>query len=300
MGKHQMNERLAAAPVLHTGEAATALARIEQPGERLTTPCGNGNMVWRRWGSGPPLVLLHGGYGSWRHWIRTIPAFASRRTVLVADLPGLGDSDEMPEPVTPDSIAAIVAEGIRRLAGAGTPIDLVGFSFGAMIAGHVAALLGTSVRSLTLVGAGALGTPRGEPKLAKWHNDMPPAELRRVHHTNLSLIMIADAAKIDELALLLQQENTQLARLKSRGLSGNDALARALRRSAPKKLHAVWGEMDQSAGGSIPERVAILRSIRPDVQVRLIPGAGHWVAYEDAESFNRILHEILADDAPPA
>ncbi|MDB5840014.1 MAG: alpha/beta hydrolase [Herminiimonas sp.] len=295
-----MKETLFASPVPVASETPDAvLARIEQAGERLSTPCGNGAMVWRRWGSGPPLVLLHGGYGSWRHWIHNIPALASHHTVLVADLPGLGDSDEMPEPVTPDSIAAVIAEGIQGLTGPGTPIDLVGFSFGAMISGHVAALLGPSVRSLTLVAGGALGTARAQTKLAKWNDDMSESEMREVHQTNLALLMIADGAKIDELALLIQQENTRLARLKSRQLSGNDSLAQALRRSVPNRLNAIWGEVDQSAGGTIPERVAILRSIRPDVQIRLIPGAGHWVAYEDPEAFNRTLAELLEAAALP-
>jgi hypothetical protein len=36
------------------------------------TPCGDGDMVWHVWGDGPPLVLFHGGYGSWTHWIRKV------------------------------------------------------------------------------------------------------------------------------------------------------------------------------------------------------------------------------------
>src|SRR3546814_6277896 len=48
--------------------------------------CGDGQMVWRLWGEGPPLVLLHGGSGSWTHWFRNIPALARRYRVIAADL----------------------------------------------------------------------------------------------------------------------------------------------------------------------------------------------------------------------
>jgi pimeloyl-ACP methyl ester carboxylesterase len=32
-------------------------------------------VVWRSWGSGPPLLLLHGLHGSWMHWVRNVAAF---------------------------------------------------------------------------------------------------------------------------------------------------------------------------------------------------------------------------------
>ncbi len=45
---------------------------------RLETPCGSGSMVRHRWQPDPasagaphrPVVLLHGGSGSWTHWLR--------------------------------------------------------------------------------------------------------------------------------------------------------------------------------------------------------------------------------------
>lgn len=290
-----MNKPVVAAAGHTIGDApAATLARIEAQCTRLTTSSVSGSIVWRRWGSGPPLVLLHGGYGSWRHWIRTIPAFASSRTVLVPDLPGLGDSGDVPETITPEHIAAIITDGFERLIKTCTPIDLVGFSFGALIAGHVAARAGPALRSLTLVGAGALGTPHGEVQLAKARPGISTAELREIHRINLSRLMIADTAKIDQLAILIQYENTRRARMKSRRLALTDSLAQALHRGAPKRLHAIWGERDQSAGTYIPEREAVLRSLCPDLRSRLVPNAGHWVAYEAPESFNPILEEFLA------
>ncbi|MDB5843914.1 MAG: hydrolase-like protein, partial [Polaromonas sp.] len=54
-------------------------------------------MVWRCWGEGAPVVLLHGGSGSWTHWIRNIPTLvACSRQVWAPDLPGFADSASPP------------------------------------------------------------------------------------------------------------------------------------------------------------------------------------------------------------
>ena len=64
---------------------------IAAEAERIDTPCGDGTMAWRCWGSGPPLVLLHGGYGSWMHWIRNVLPLSRQFTVIAPDMPGLGE-----------------------------------------------------------------------------------------------------------------------------------------------------------------------------------------------------------------
>jgi pimeloyl-ACP methyl ester carboxylesterase len=56
--------------------ATSAVSTLNGAARRASTPCGSGAMVWRVWGAGEPLVLTHGGSGSWTHWIRTIPALA--------------------------------------------------------------------------------------------------------------------------------------------------------------------------------------------------------------------------------
>ena len=76
-----------------SGETPQALlARLDQAATRYETPTGAGRMIWRSWGSGPILVLLHGGSGSWRHWVRNIEYFAKDRRVLAPDLPGMRES----------------------------------------------------------------------------------------------------------------------------------------------------------------------------------------------------------------
>ena len=114
--------------IARDGSPAAAIARIERAVTRRTTPCGDGDIVWRQWGAGPPLVLLHGGHGSWLHWIRNIPALADHFTVVAPDMPGLGDSALPIEPPTPEGLAAIIAAGLERILPPSANYDLAGFS----------------------------------------------------------------------------------------------------------------------------------------------------------------------------
>ena len=76
------------------------LRDLESRCTRFSTPCGDGEMVWRRWGAGRPLVLLHGGAGSWKHWVKNIDVLAAGREVWAADLPGMGESADPPFPTS--------------------------------------------------------------------------------------------------------------------------------------------------------------------------------------------------------
>ena len=112
---------------------------------RMETPCGAGTMVWHVWGQETcshalaPLVLLHGGSGSWTHWLRNIlPLVESGRRVLVPDLPGFGDSAAPAHGTDADALPEPVEQGLNVLLG-DAACDLVGFSFGGMVAGLLAA-----------------------------------------------------------------------------------------------------------------------------------------------------------------
>jgi pimeloyl-ACP methyl ester carboxylesterase len=109
--------------------------------------------------------------------------------------------------------------------------------------------------------------------------------------------MIADPEKVDDLAIYVQMQNVRRGRVRSRSFAMTDALRRVLP-GASCKLNGIWGERDQVAAGQVAEREAVLRAIHPDIDFRVVPGAGHWVAYEAPEIFNPILLEMLA--ASPA
>ncbi len=283
----RMDRRLGVARVAAADEPLPELAEAARVHE---VPCGDGTMVLRDWGAGPALVLLHGGSGSWRHWGRNIGHFAATRRVIAPDLPGLGDSASPPDPYTPDSIARIVAAGISAVIG-GALYDLAGFSFGAMIASRVALLHPFQARTLTVIGAGAMGTPRHGLGLEKVRRLDGGARVEG-HRANLAKLMVADPAKIDALALAIQEVNTRHSRMKSPQFAASTSLKDAVA-AYPGKLNGIWGTRDAAAFPSVAAREAILRSVRPDIDFRVIEGAGHWVSYEAAAAFNAMLGEMV-------
>lgn len=275
---------------------AAQVARLAATGSRVETPCGDGVMVWRIFGrlDGEPLVLFHGGFGSWTHWLRNIPTLSRHYRLIVANLPGLGESDEAPRPHTATGLAAIAADGVARILAPGERFHLAGFSFGGLIGGHVAAALGDRCRSLTLVGAGGLGLPRNAiSPLKSWRHIEDEVGRREVHRENLAILMIADPAAIDDLAIHLQSENAPRGRVNSPPIAMTDTLAEVLPQLRGR-LAGIWGECDATAMHDLPARARLLRSIQPGAPFLVIADAGHWVQYEASEAFDEALLSVLA------
>lgn len=252
-------------------------------------------MVWRQWGDGPPLVLLHGGYGAWTHWIRNVEALAGYFRVIAADMPGHGDSDTFPGRATREMMAEAVVQGLDRVVPEATPYALVGFSMGANMAALVATLQSRDLRTVVTVGAGGLGVSERIPGLRKWRPDLPREELDRRHRHNLGVIMFRDPSRIDDLAVYLQRENGLRMRFRGGRTRANTLLRDHLPRLRAD-LKCIWGGQDVYSTNSRAERLAIIRQSHPDADSRVIDDAGHWVMYEQAAAFNATLLDMLGVD----
>ena len=283
--------------VVGTEDPQAFLDRLETTAERTETPCGDGTMVWRAWGEGPVLVLFHGGAGSWRHWAHNVDDLSRDHRLLVPDLPGLGKSAMVAEPETAEAVAAVLAAGIDMILGPDATYDVAGFSFGGTAAACLAALHGVRVRSLTIIGSSGVGPSGSQVQLLKVRH-LSGDERVEAHRTNLNRLMIADATKIDALALLIQEWNTRHSRLKTPMLSRSGAILKALEATRDVTLNGIWGELDAPANPRAREREAALRALRPDVNFHMIAGAGHWVAYEAPAEFNSTLRGMLCRTRP--
>ena len=270
-------------------EALRATAR------RMQTPCGEGSTVWHLWGAGSPVVLLHGGSGSWTHWVRNIGALvAAGHEVLVPDLPGFGDSALPPGSHDADGLPAPLAQGLAQLLG-DRACDLVGFSFGGMVAGLLAAEQPSRVRQLVLVGAPALGVvPRRQVDLKGWRHFKTAERQDEAHRHNLAVLMLHDATRIDDDVLALHKANVVRDRMPGRRLAYTDLLAQALAR-VHCPVHAIYGEKDALYTGYEEALAAAYARLASGFRgFTRIAGAGHWVQFEDAPAFDAALARALA------
>jgi pimeloyl-ACP methyl ester carboxylesterase len=214
-------------------------------------------------GSGPPLILLHGLYGSGRWWSRNVPAFAANFRTYTVDLPGFGQSRQARWSRldgTADRLADwITAEGLSRA-------HVAGHSLGGAVAARLAARHPDRIDRLMLVNAAirSQGTRR------------------RVGAMHVVPTIRGDAAGFAPLLVrdLLRSHPRSFVTAAVDALQ-TDWGAHLTRITAPTLV--VWGEGDTLTplvlGHAIAETVM-------DAQLIVLPNAGHNPMWECAEAFN--------------
>ena len=279
-------------------EFSNYLSAIEKNCNKVLIKSKDSKVCWRSWGKGKPLILLHGGYGSWAHWIKQAIPFSKNYNVLIPDMPGFGESEDLTLPHTPEKISANIAETLLKLISPEETPIICGFSFGGLIAGHLSYNLierGLNPEKLILVGPGGLGAKSGEMrKMIARHSKMSEEEIYQAHKTNLEILMMHDATKVDDWSVHIQKQNTDAHRIKSRPISSTDTLARILEKQ-DVPLFLLWGEKDASVGVYLEDRMSILRDINSKVRFHVEYNLGHWIMYENDVIFNKILNNFIQD-----
>lgn len=272
-----------------------------------------GGIVWRSWGRGADLVLLHGGSGSWLHWARNIPVLAGHYRLWVPDLPGHGDSPLADEsfflseeientdcigPFRAGRMPPPMAGLARYMVRATEELELsefliAGFSFGSVVAAHVASRLPDRIVRLILCAPVGLATgPFGKSvNLARWQDADSITTLRAIQRKNLAALMIHDPARIDDLAVDIQIAGTSRAvapRARRMPTSASVLSNRNIR------IGAIWGAEDVLLADRQHTVASALDALDDKARMAVIPDCGHWTGYEQPELFNRHFLEIAA------
>ncbi len=262
---------------------------------RIEWPTSHGTQVWHVWNesAGRPLILLPGGSGSWSHWAANVQALSAHRAVYALDLPGFGDSDLPPGARDVDGLYKPVAEGIAGLLGPG-PHEVMGFSFGGMTAGFIAAEVPELFSKMVLVGIPGLGLFGPRLALRGLRDDMSREEQREVLRHNLRVFMLRHDATITEDTIDLQAHNIARDRLRRRRIAGGDPLIECMRHwRCP--VHTIWGEHDALYGDNLARIPEVMAGCR-HVGFHVVPDAGHWVQYERPEAFHAVAMNCLESD----
>ena len=274
------------------------LSSIEKNSKKIFIKSKDSKICWRIWGKGKPIIFLHGGYGSWTHWIKQALPFSKNHKVLIPDMPGFGESDDLSLPHNPEKIASNLADTLEDLISTEDKPIICGFSFGGLISGHLSHELikrKFGPKKLILVGPGGLGAKRGDMKtMIARHSKMSEEEIYNAHQTNLKILMMHNSQKVDDFSVHIQKQNTDAHRIKSRPISATDTLTKILEKQ-DVPLFVVWGEKDASVGVYLEDRMAILRRINKNVRFQVEYNIGHWIMYENEIIFNKILEDIIQD-----
>ena len=130
-----------------------------------TTRIDGVDIAWRKAGSGPPLLLLHGHPQTMIIWDQVAPRLAERFTVVASDLRGYGASDKPPSAVdhAPYSKRAMARDQVGLMKHFGFDrFQLVGHDRGGRVAHRLAIDHAAAIDRMTLLDIG--------PTLAMYEN----------------------------------------------------------------------------------------------------------------------------------
>jgi pimeloyl-ACP methyl ester carboxylesterase len=221
----------------------------------------NHRAFYRKAGTGPPVVLVHGGASDSGDWLKTMAALAGRYTLYAPDLIGYGQSGRKEEGYYLSDFSDFLLEFVEALQ-IENPV-LVGHSFGARVCLEAALEDQERFKKLVLIDAAGFGRITWS---GSWLMTLFWA-LRRLMR------------KPQPYPRFLTREGETTAWLCT------DELHRL---NLPTLL--VWKRFDPYmplSQGRLAEKLI------PGARLVVIPGFGHAPHKKDPETFNRLLLEFL-------
>jgi pimeloyl-ACP methyl ester carboxylesterase len=160
-------------------------------------------------GKGEPLLLLHGGLGLIDMFGPVLPALANAREVIGVDLQGhgrtaLGERPMSVEALGDDMAALVTALGYSQ-------VDVLGYSFGGMVAFRMAAQRPESVRRLVIASA-PFARDGFYPELLEAQAHVGEAMAEMMKNTPMFQSYAAVAPKVEDFPKLLNAMGALMAK----------------------------------------------------------------------------------------
>jgi 2-hydroxy-6-oxonona-2,4-dienedioate hydrolase/4,5:9,10-diseco-3-hydroxy-5,9,17-trioxoandrosta-1(10),2-diene-4-oate hydrolase len=269
-------------------------------GAGRTVGVGEREIFFEEVGSGPAVVLLHGGgpgASGLSNYSRNVEALARRFRVIVPDMPGYGRSSKRVDASDPFGDLARAVGGLLDALGVSSA-HLIGNSYGGAAALRLAMDRPEKVNRLVLMGPGGVGTTRALPtpgltQLLNYYTGTGPSLEKLVRFVREYLVY--DGALIPDELIEARYEasldpevvaNPPLRRpsgpLALRTLWRMDFTRDSRLRRVTHPTLVIWGNDDKvnrPAGGRM------LADTMPNCDLYMAAETGHWVQWERAELF---------------
>ncbi len=249
---------------------------------------------YRKMGSGRPLIILHGVFGSSDNWQTLGRYFSEWAQVFLVDLRDHGrspHSDSLELDAMAEDIEELMEdEGLERA-------DLIGHSLGGKVAMRFAQLHPERIAHLIVV-------------------DMAPKEYEMRHGTILEALKSVDLERIQgrkdadqQLAEHIPEEGVRQFLLKNLHRKGQDEWEwkmnlPLIERDLPK-INQAPPEMSVEVptlfirGGNSDyiedEDLPLIKRYFPNAELKTVDGSGHWVHAEAPKAFYQLIEDTLRE-----
>jgi len=276
-----------------------------------TVTVGNRKIFVAEAGSGPAVMLLHGGgpgASGVSNYSRNIDALAERYRVLVPDMPGYGRSSKRIDKSDPFGSLADAMRGLLDELSISTA-HLIGNSYGGAAALRLALDTPGRVGKLVLMGPGGIGTTRGLPtaglnSLLAYYGGTGPSREKLAEFIRNYLVYDGDSvpAELIDLRYAASIDPEVVADPPLSRPSGPFALRTLWRMDLTRDSRLaslqtptliLWGRDDKV---NKPSGGPLLQNIMPNAELVMTSRTGHWMQWERADLFNQIVDEFLSDN----
>jgi 4,5:9,10-diseco-3-hydroxy-5,9,17-trioxoandrosta-1(10),2-diene-4-oate hydrolase len=260
-------------------------------------------------GTGAPVVMLHGGgpgASGMSNYSRNIDALAEHFRVIVPDMPGYGRSAKGVDQSDPFGYLADMIRGLLDELDIDTA-HLIGNSYGGAAALRLALDTPHRVGKLVLMGPGGIGTTRGLPtdglkSLLSYYGGDGPSRDKLAEFIRTYLVY--DGAAVPEILIDVRyrasldpevvaspplQRPSGLRTLWRMDLTRDKRLKRL-----PNPTLVLWGRDDKV---NRPSGGPLLQRLMPNAELVMTSHTGHWMQWERAELFNRLVTDFLSPDS---
>ena len=246
------------------------------------------------YGSGRPVVLLHGWLGSWALWRETIKALGQEFRTYALDFWGFGESGDKRESFAVSDYMALVHQFMDRLGIVRAP--LVGHSMGGTVSLGVALDHPAMVTRVAVIGSPINGASlniflklAGYPFVGATVRSRVGFPLLRAALRPAAYFMAKDAAGLWKMLVRDIDQTTAQSFFESIGtLRTTDLRSRLGELKMP--VMGIYGRRDVIVN---PDQHAVLAAGVPHAQVMLRPDSGHFTMLDEPEFFVNAVRDFL-------